>query len=95
MLCNPADRPTALIAINNNVAMGIMKYAEEVKLRIPEDLVLIQLNDISVSKLLKIPLTSVYQNDFERGRIAVQLITGNNEGRKVLVNPQLNIRTSA
>ena len=89
-----SETPTAIIAINNNVALGIMRYAEECDIKIPEDLALVQLNDVTVSKLIKIPLTSVYQNDFERGIIAVQLIAEKQTGRKVLVNPVLNIRAS-
>jgi LacI family transcriptional regulator len=94
-MLNSSERPTAIIAINNSVAMGIMKYAEECDIRIPEDLALVQLNDITISSLIKIPITSMYQNDFKRGKIAVQLITGKCEGEKILVDPVFKLRSSA
>ncbi|MCP4181508.1 MAG: LacI family transcriptional regulator [bacterium] len=87
--------PKCIIAINNSVAMGALKYIEESGRKIPEDIAIIQLNDIHVSELIKPSLTSIYQNDLERGIISVQLILKKAAGKHILVDPVLYVRNSA
>ncbi|HJO92458.1 MAG TPA: LacI family DNA-binding transcriptional regulator [Victivallales bacterium] len=87
--------PECIIAINNSVAMGILKFVEESGKKTPEDVAIIQLNDIHASELVKPSLTSFYQNDLERGIISVQLILKKAAGKHILVDPVLNIRNSA
>jgi LacI family transcriptional regulator len=88
------DRPEVIIAINNPIAMGVLKYANEYNMKVPEELGIIQLNDVTLSSYTSTPLTSIYQNDFDRGVVAIQLIVNKQQGRKVLVEPVLNLRDS-
>lgn len=53
------DRPTAIFAANDNVAIGVLSIATKLGLRVPEDLSLVGYNDIPIVSKLPVPLTSV------------------------------------
>jgi LacI family transcriptional regulator len=58
-LLDRTDRPTAVFAVNDNTAIGVMAAAHALGLRIPEDLSLVGYNDIPVVSRLPVPLTTV------------------------------------
>ena len=58
-LLDRPDRPTAVFAINDNNAIGVMAAAHTLGLRIPDDLSLVGYNDIPVVSRLPVPLTTV------------------------------------
>jgi LacI family transcriptional regulator len=67
------DRPpTAIFASNDQTAMGVYQAAEELGLRIPEDLSVIGFDNIPESKYLG--LTSIDQFISEMGFIATQML---------------------
>jgi hypothetical protein len=47
-LLDRSDRPTAIFAVNDNNAIGVMAAAHALGLRIPDDLSLVGYNDIPV-----------------------------------------------
>ncbi|MCM5664346.1 LacI family DNA-binding transcriptional regulator [Galbibacter mesophilus] len=53
------ELPEAVFAINDSVAHGIYKAAEELHLKIPDDIAVVGFGDIDTSKLLNPPLTTV------------------------------------
>ncbi|MEQ3551912.1 LacI family DNA-binding transcriptional regulator [Pseudonocardia nematodicida] len=58
-LLGGADRPTAVFAINDNNAIGVMAAALALGLRVPEDVSIVGYNDIPVVSRLPVPLTTV------------------------------------
>jgi LacI family transcriptional regulator len=66
------ERPTAIFASNDQMAMGVYQVAEEMHLRIPEDLSLVGFDNITESKYLG--LTTVDQFIYEMGYVATQLL---------------------
>jgi LacI family transcriptional regulator len=58
-LLERTDRPTAIFAVNDNTAIGVMAAAHALGLRIPADLSLVGYNDIPVVSRLPVPLTTV------------------------------------
>jgi LacI family transcriptional regulator len=58
-LLTRADRPTAVFAINDNTAIGVLAAAHALGLRVPEDVSLVGYNDIPLVSRLPVPLTSV------------------------------------
>ena len=58
-LLDRTDRPTAIFAVNDNTAIGVMAAAHALGLRIPDDLSLVGYNDIPVVSRLPVPLTTV------------------------------------
>jgi LacI family transcriptional regulator len=69
------DRPTALVAFNDKVAVGAMQAAAERGLRIPADLSIAGFDDIDLSRATSPLLTTVRQPLQEMGRMAVSLLT--------------------
>jgi LacI family transcriptional regulator len=58
-LLDRADRPTAIFAVNDNTAIGVLAAAHARGLRVPEDLSLVGYNDIPVVSRLPVSLTTV------------------------------------
>ncbi|HWM02207.1 MAG TPA: substrate-binding domain-containing protein [Actinophytocola sp.] len=58
-LLDRPDPPTAIFAVNDNTAIGVMAAAHNLGLRIPEDLSLVGYNDIPIVSRLPVPLTTV------------------------------------
>ena len=74
------DRPTAIFAAGDEIALGIMEEARRRSIRIPEDLSIVGFDDTYLASRSAPPLTTVAQPLVEMGRLAVrslsQLITG-------------------
>lgn len=66
------ERPTAIFASNDQMAMGVFQVAEEMGLRIPEDLSLVGFDNIPESKYLG--LTTVDQFISEMGYMGTQML---------------------
>lgn len=66
------DRPTAIFASNDQMAMGVYKVAQEMGLQIPNDLSLIGFDNITES--LYMGLTTVDQFISEMGFVATQML---------------------
>ena len=73
-------RPTAVFAANDLMALGAMLSIREAKLRIPEDIALVGLDDIPAAKLVHPPLTTISQMQEDIGRIAAEMIFERIEG---------------
>lgn len=58
-LLSSRDRPTAIFAVNDNTAVGVMAAAYQLGLRVPDDLSLVGYNDIPLVSRLPVPLTTV------------------------------------
>ncbi|MEV6304345.1 LacI family DNA-binding transcriptional regulator [Actinoplanes sp. NPDC051861] len=73
-LLDVPDRPTAVVAFNDKMAVGAARAAAERGLRIPEDLSVAGFDDIDVSRAMQPMLTTVRQPLAEMGRMAVSLL---------------------
>jgi LacI family transcriptional regulator len=71
-LLSLADPPTAIFASNDQSAMGVYQVAQELGLRIPEDLSVIGFDNIMESKYMQ--LTTVDQFIYEMGFVATQML---------------------
>jgi len=54
--------PTAIIAVNESVAMGIVRALGEKKLRVPEDISIVGYDDTFYSEMISPPLTCISYN---------------------------------
>ncbi|MDI5971016.1 LacI family DNA-binding transcriptional regulator [Streptomyces sp. SL13] len=77
------ERPTALVAFNDKVAVGILHAAHERGLRVPADLSVVGFDDSDLSRSTLPTLTTVRQPLEEMGRLAVSLLTRILEGHTV------------
>ena len=69
-----ADRPTAIFAFNDNLAIGVLQAARARGLRVPEDLSVVGFDDSEHSAIVSPALTTVRQPLAEMGRMAVSLL---------------------
>lgn len=67
-------RPTALLAINDYLAFGVLRACAERGLRVPEDISVAGFDDIESSSYLVPALTTVRTNAEEIGRSAMRLL---------------------
>jgi LacI family transcriptional regulator len=68
------DRPTAIFAFNDNIAIGAIQAARARGLRVPEDLSVVGFDDVEHATIVTPALTTVRQPLAEMGRTAVSLL---------------------
>lgn len=69
----PADRrPTAIIAQSDLLAVGVIRAAEELGLRVPEELSVVGFDGVRTDTLIPHDLTTMVQPAAEQGRAAGQ-----------------------
>lgn len=97
-LLDQADRPTAVICVNDFTAIGAIKAATERGLRIPQDISIVGFDDSPLSTAVIPELTTVTQNTHELGKLAVERIYQINNGlpakRGTVLQPKLVVRQS-
>jgi LacI family transcriptional regulator len=70
----PASRPTAVFALTDVMAVGVMHAAAELGLSIPRDLSVIGFDDIPAAKYIIPELTTVAQPIYQMGEAAAQTL---------------------
>ena len=68
------ERPTAIFAFNDNIAIGAVQAARERGLRVPDDLSVVGFDDVEPATIVSPALTTVRQPLAEMGRTAVSLL---------------------
>lgn len=93
-------RPTAVLAMSDAMAVGVMQAARVLGLSIPKDLSIIGYDDLPMSQLCNPPLTTVHQPIRAKGEAAARLLlaaldTGrSHEGTHRILETELVIRGS-
>ena len=67
-------RPTAIIAANDPMALGVMESARELKIRVPQDLSLAGFDDLPATQEHFPPLTTVHQPVSEMGERGARIL---------------------
>ncbi|HEY8287241.1 MAG TPA: LacI family DNA-binding transcriptional regulator [Chloroflexota bacterium] len=91
--------PTAMVAVNDHVAIAALQAALTRGRRVPEDVALVGFDDIPVAAWLSVPLTTVAQSKEEQGAIAAALLLDQIENstmpmQRVILQPRLVVRES-
>lgn len=97
---NRSDRPEAVVAANDLMAIGVMKACEEAGLSIPEDVAIIGMDNLDLASRVHPKLTSVSLKQEEIGRKAAELLMDRLQGnprprREVKLQPELVVRSSS
>lgn len=91
---------TAIIAINDHIAIGAMDAIRELGLSIPEDISIIGYDDINITKLLNVPLTTIHYPKYRCGVAATEVLISNlnkkssKKGKKIILETTLVVRES-
>ncbi len=89
--------PTAILAINDMAAFGIMQYLSQNGIRIPNDISIIGFDDLEISKMMNPALTTIRQPSAKTGEIAANMLFdmfANKDVKQVVLEPKLVIRAS-
>jgi LacI family transcriptional regulator len=95
------NKPSAIFAVNDLMAMGVIRAAVEQGLKVPDDLAVVGFDDIELASYTIPPLTTISQPINDIGQIAVELLTEridqpDLEPRRIIINGELVVRgTSA
>ena len=94
-----AERPDAVFAANDLVALGVLQAALLGGLRVPADIALVGYDDIEFAASAGVPITSMRQPRDRMGAIAVDLllaeIDGMTERSRIVLQPELVVRESS
>jgi len=87
-LLKRADRPSAIIASNDQMALATLEVARELGLKVPGDLSLISFDNTPIVRFTQPPLTAIDQPIAATASLAVELIIAAQKGEDA---PQLNM----
>ena len=86
-------RPTAVLAMSDAMAIGAMRAARDLGLRIPDDLSVVGFDDIDLAAHVDPPLTTVHQPIRQKGADAVRLLLAEVEQREAHRPEHLRLET--
>jgi DNA-binding LacI/PurR family transcriptional regulator len=73
-------RPTGVLAMSDELAVGVLAAARELNLRVPHDLSIIGWDDLPSARASDPPLTTVAQSLHDQGRTCAQLLISATRG---------------
>jgi alanine racemase len=82
-------RPTAVLAMSDMAAIGLMAAAQSAGLKVPDDLSVVGYDDLPMAAWTNPPLTTVRQPIIEKGRLAARLLIQRMKGKTVQSPPPL------
>ena len=78
------ERPTGIIAFNDGIAVGALHAVRIRGLRVPQDISIVGVDDISFAAYTCPPLTTIGQPKYQMGKLAVQTLQRMSEGQTSL-----------
>lgn len=80
-LLSAGQPPTAIVAYDDLVAIGVMRGARAAGRQVPRDVSVVGFDDIEVAEFVDPPLTTMRQPKDEMGRLAVEIVLHSVEGQ--------------
>lgn len=97
-LIERTKKVSAIFACNDAMAIGIMHFLKEKKIKIPDEISIVGFDDVEADQLLDPPLTTIRVPKLELGAEALRMllsgIKANSKPKKVLIPVELIIRKS-
>lgn len=99
-LLSLSSPPTAILACNNIMGLGVMNALQEKGIQIPDEMGLVILDDLPWFRYLNPSFTVVAQPTFKMGEIAAKFLLepmrrGRKRPKKVILDAELRLRESA
>ena len=95
------ERPTALLCSNDMTAIGVMREAFELGIKVPQELSVVGFDDIRMAEFLTPPLTTVQMSQSELARLAFEALlkevkreTPAPQGTEYVLKTRLVLRSS-
>ncbi|HCH0392423.1 TPA: substrate-binding domain-containing protein [Vibrio parahaemolyticus] len=91
--------PSSIFVSNDMMAMGVINAANELGIKVPDDLSIIGYDDIHIAKFMSPSLTTIRQPKYRLGQAAVETLVRrlddkSNEAQVVQLEPTLVVRNS-
>jgi len=93
-LLDRAERPTAILALSDLLAIGVLDAAAERGIAVPADLSVAGFDDIPAAATITPALTTVRQPHHRKGAEAVRLLLADDPAQNVLLPTELVVRAS-
>lgn len=93
------NRPSAIFAVNDMTAIGIVQALFQQGIRVPEDVSIVGFDNIEISSMIHPPLTTIHQPAYETGSLACKLLLDSMENDEsadvsITLEPSLIARKS-
>ncbi|PWT73148.1 MAG: LacI family transcriptional regulator [Chloroflexi bacterium] len=94
------DSPTAIFCGNDYLAMGVMNELARRQISVPQDVALLGYDDVEISSMLAVPLTTIRQPKYDLGFAATDLLLdeivnkASHTHRQIVFRPELIVRQS-
>ena len=91
------DRPTAVFAVSDLLAIGALKEVNSFGLSVPEDMAVVGFDKIDFSNMTNPTLTTIAQPMYKMGTVAARMLIGKIRGEEVdsvILDHELIIRES-
>ncbi len=89
LLMSKVPRPTAIICGNDILAIGAVKRAKSMGLRVPQDISITGFDDIEMSSIIEPELTTVHIPHREMGKIAAESLLAMREQETLIASTEL------
>lgn len=91
--------PSSIFVSNDMMAMGVINAANELDIKVPDDLSIIGYDDIHIAKFMSPSLTTIHQPKYRLGQTAVETLVRilddkSNDAQVVQLEPTLVVRNS-
>lgn len=99
-ICEMTEKPTAVCAVSDVVAIGLLEAFKEKGIRMPEDIAISGMDNIDFDRAFTPELTSVKMRQREVGKCAMECLISRINGdssaaKKIIYEPELVIRKSS
>jgi LacI family transcriptional regulator len=98
-ILDDAPHTTAVVAMSDVIALGLLEYFAERGVSVPADVTVVGFDDIPEARLVRPQLTTVSQQGFEKGHHAadmlMRLISKDQVDSHVVLETQLVVRESS
>jgi len=96
---HPDDRPDAIFACSDLLAIGIMRVLIDHHIKVPQEIAIVGYDDNEFAREMAIPLTTVRQPAYDIGVVAARMLTAHIGGEsieesRVVFTPKLIVRAS-
>lgn len=93
------EKPTAIFAANDDMAVGVIQAVQKQGLRVPQDVAVVGFDNIQISRIIQPKLTTIDQPIFQIGMKSMELIMTCLEGclpeeKRIVLDAKLSIRES-
>jgi DNA-binding LacI/PurR family transcriptional regulator len=83
-LLSASSRPTGIVCYSDEMAIGVIRAAHELRLDVPDDVSVVGYDDIAVSAFVDPPLTTLRNPKRELGELALELLLRGIAGEEVI-----------